>query len=326
MKSPIGNAVVRNQYSLVLPIATGFGMAEGLKIDGMVGYQLLARFLTTIDYANSTLTLTTPSAAPASAPNRGRHSVLYRRAGSPPISIAVDGVTTSAEVDTEAVPASISRCTVPRGTPGARRAGKDAPAVIGFGVGGPALRPASGASPRFKSGHISIPNGIASFAPPERAARSPTPSIRQTSGAPSYAASTSSSITGISSSCLPRMPLLTSRSHTIVPDSSSSTANGAYTVISPSWRTPAAAAGIARGDVILTVNGSSASNESRSRRYARCSQDPRGASSTCACARRRLRPRCNVDAGRLRLVGLMKAARPVIALPTMNVCISVVPS
>ena len=49
----IGGAVVRNQYMLVLPIATGFGVAEGMKIDGMVGYQFLARFLTTIDYANS---------------------------------------------------------------------------------------------------------------------------------------------------------------------------------------------------------------------------------------------------------------------------------
>src|SRR5579871_647619 len=52
----IGGAVVRNQYAIVLPIATGFGMAEGMRIDGMVGYQLLARFLTTVDYANSKIT------------------------------------------------------------------------------------------------------------------------------------------------------------------------------------------------------------------------------------------------------------------------------
>ena len=39
-------------------------------------------------------------------------------------------------------------------------------------------------------------------------------------------------------------------------------ANGAYTVISVMAGTPAAAAGIAKGDVILTVNGSPASNES----------------------------------------------------------------
>ncbi|MFY9886109.1 MAG: retropepsin-like aspartic protease, partial [Candidatus Cybelea sp.] len=95
----IGSAVIRNQYSLVLPIATGFGAAEGLKIDGMLGYQFLARFLTTIDYANSSLTLAMPSIGPATV--SGATPVGFYIAGTiPNIPIVVDGVTTTAEVDT----------------------------------------------------------------------------------------------------------------------------------------------------------------------------------------------------------------------------------
>ena len=74
----VGRAIVRNQYTLVLPISTGFGVAEGLKIDGMLGYQFLARFLTTIDYANSTLTLAMPSGPPGFGARRCGDCLLYR--------------------------------------------------------------------------------------------------------------------------------------------------------------------------------------------------------------------------------------------------------
>ncbi|MBV9333966.1 MAG: retropepsin-like domain-containing protein, partial [Candidatus Eremiobacteraeota bacterium] len=95
----VGSAIVRNQYALVLPIATGFGVAEGMRIDGMLGYQFPARYVTTIDYANSKLTLAMPSAPPAAAP--GAAPMQFFLDGTiPRINVNVGDVTVSAEVDT----------------------------------------------------------------------------------------------------------------------------------------------------------------------------------------------------------------------------------
>ncbi|MBV8066773.1 MAG: retropepsin-like domain-containing protein, partial [Candidatus Eremiobacteraeota bacterium] len=95
----VGNAVVRNQYAFVLPIATGFGLAEGMRIDGMLGYQFLARFLTTIDYAGETLTLAMPSAAPAAVSGAAPMQFFFDGT-TPRINVNVNAVTVSAQVDT----------------------------------------------------------------------------------------------------------------------------------------------------------------------------------------------------------------------------------
>lgn len=92
----IGNATILSQDFLVLPIATGFGAIEGVKIDGMVGYELPDRFLTTIAYANSTLTLTMPgTATPA-----GTAIPFFFDGTIPRVPISVDGVAADAELDT----------------------------------------------------------------------------------------------------------------------------------------------------------------------------------------------------------------------------------
>ena len=153
----VGDAVVRNQYCLVLPIATGFGMAEGMRIDGMVGYQFLARFLTTIDYADSKLTLAMPPSAPAAAAGAAaipfyfdRHDSAHpyhrrRRDDDRPKSTPV------------AAPAWSSRRHSSRRTPRSPRWQRRRPASIGFGVGGPSTR-GWGEYPRLQIGPYTIPN------------------------------------------------------------------------------------------------------------------------------------------------------------------------
>ena len=133
----VGNAVVRNQYTLVLPIASGFGVAEGMKIDGMIGYQFLARFLTTIDYANSKLTLANPRARRrAHRARRRSHSISTIRYRASPLQSTASS--TSAEVDTG------NRAGLELSSPflAAHAAiaalAKTPPGVVGFGVGGPA--------------------------------------------------------------------------------------------------------------------------------------------------------------------------------------------
>ena len=59
----VGDATLRNQVFAVAPVHAGFGMSSGKPVDGLIGFEVLARFLTTFDYANGRVVLRTPSAS-----------------------------------------------------------------------------------------------------------------------------------------------------------------------------------------------------------------------------------------------------------------------
>ncbi|MGB8908605.1 MAG: aspartyl protease family protein [Candidatus Cybelea sp.] len=255
----IGNALIRNQYSLVLPIATGFGVAEGLKIDGMVGYQLLARFLTTIDYANSKLTLAMPSVGPATVP--GAAPVGFYIAGTTPrIPITINGVTTSAEVDTG------NRAGLELSSPflGAHPAiaalAKTPPGVVGFGVGGPAYAKL-GRIPTLQIGPYTITNDIASFTYQSNGAFADPFNPANVGGAiwrrfdVTFDYAHSQLLLARNANF--DTPFGYDRSGIFLID-----ANGVYTVLSVFPGTPAAAAGLAKGDVIVAANGAPAASTS----------------------------------------------------------------
>jgi hypothetical protein len=93
----IGNAVVRHQVFLVEPIHKGFGMASGERVDGLIGFEVLARYVTTFDYAGRTLTFAMSSAAPAN----GAAIVPFVFFGSvPQVDCAIDGIPSQCTVDT----------------------------------------------------------------------------------------------------------------------------------------------------------------------------------------------------------------------------------
>lgn len=255
----VGNALVRNQYALVLPIATGFGVAEGMRIDGMLGYQFLARFLTTIDYANSKFTVAMPSSSPASAP--GAAAIPFFVDGTiPRISVGIDGVTASAEVDTG------NRAGLELSSPflGAHPAiaalAKTPPGVVGFGVGGPAYA-RLGRIPTLQIGPFAITNSIASFtyqsqgafADPFNPANIGAAILNRFSLIFDYAHQQLL----LAKNAQFGAPFTYDRSGLFLIDQ-----NSAYTVLSVLPGTPAAAVGLAKGDVVLTVNGAPASNES----------------------------------------------------------------
>ncbi|MGA9946300.1 MAG: aspartyl protease family protein [Candidatus Cybelea sp.] len=255
----IGNAVIRNQYSLVLPIATGFGVAEGLKIDGMVGYQLLARFLTTIDYADSKLTLAMPGVGPAAI--SGAAPVGFYIAGTVPrIPIVVNGITTSAEVDTGNRAGLELSSPFLAAHPAIAALAKTPPGVVGFGVGGPAYAKL-GRVPALQIGPYTIANSIASltyqstgaFADPFTPANVGGAIWRRFDVTFDY---THSQLL-LAKNANFDTPFGYDRSGLFLID-----ANGAYTVLSVFPGTPAAAAGLAKGDVIVTVNGAPAASTS----------------------------------------------------------------
>lgn len=254
-----GNAIVRDQYMLVLPIATGFGMAEGMRIDGMIGYQFLARFLTTIDYADSTLTLALPSAAPASI--AGAAPVPFTIDGTiPRIDVGVDGASTSAQVDTGSRGGLTLTSPFLAAHPAIAALAKTAPGVEGFGVGGPSYA-RLGRMPALQVGPYVIQNSIAAFGV-------------QSTGAfadPYNPANIGSAIWrrfNLTFDYAHHQLLLAKNSDFNAPGQYDRSGlfviddTGVYTIISVLPATPAAAAGLAKGDVILSINGAAASSQS----------------------------------------------------------------
>ena len=66
----VGDAMLRDQVFAVAPVRAGFGMSSSKPVDGLIGFEVLARFVTTFDYAKNQVVLRTPAAA-ASAPAGG---------------------------------------------------------------------------------------------------------------------------------------------------------------------------------------------------------------------------------------------------------------
>jgi hypothetical protein len=255
----IGTAVVHNQYTLVLPIATGFGVAEGIRIDGMIGYQLLARFETTIDYAHGKLTLAMPSAAPASAP--GAAAIGFYFAGTiPRIPIVVAGVSTTAEVDTGNRAALDLSSPFLATYPALAALAKTPPTVTGFGVGGPAYA-RLGRVPTLQIGPYELSNTVASFgvqnkgafADPFNPANIGGATLRHFDVTFDYAHQQILLAKGADFEAPPGYD----RSGLFLVD-----ANGAYTILAVTSGSPAAAAALAKGDVIIGINGAPAASDS----------------------------------------------------------------
>lgn len=247
-----GSAIVRNQYMLVLPIATGFGVAEGMRIDGMVGHQFLARFLTTIDYAGSMLTLAMPSAAPAMPPG-GAALHFFFDGTIPRIPVTVYGVPTTAEVDTGNRAGLELSSPFLATYPAIAALAKTQPSVVGFGVGGPAYA-RLGRIPSLLIGPYEITNTITSFTYQTKGAFADPYNPVNVGGAIWRRFTVTfdyphSQILLAKNSQFDTPPPF-DRSGLFLID-----ANGAYTVLSVLPGTPSAAAGMKKDDVILTING-----------------------------------------------------------------------
>ncbi len=255
----IGSATVRNQYMLVLPIGTGFGMAEGLEIDGMVGYQLLSRFLTTIDYGAQKMTLAMPPGAPAAVPG-AVPTAFFFDGTIPRIRVSIDGVSTQAEVDTGSRAALTLSSPFVAAHPDIAALAKTAPGVAGFGVGG-ASYARLGRVPRLQIGPYLIANSIAAFTEQSKGAFADPFNPANVGGA-IWRRFTVTFDYAHRQMLLAKngtfdAPFAYDRSGLFVID-----AKGAYTIVGIFPGSPAAAAGIGKGDVLVSVNGAPASGES----------------------------------------------------------------
>lgn len=255
----VGGAQIRNQYLLVLPIATGFGVAEGMRIDGMLGYQFLSRFLATVDYAGAKLTLAMPPALPTALP--GAVAIPFLFDGTiPNIPITIDGVAATAQVDTG------NRAGLELLSPflashsGIAGLAKTAPAVTGFGVGGPAYA-RLGRVPSLQIGPYGLSNVVTSFSVQAQGALADPFTPANIGGAVwrrfDLTFDYPHSRLLLAKNTLFDQPFSYDRSGLFLIDS-----GGAYTVLSVLGGSPAAAAKLAKGDVLLSVDGAPAANQS----------------------------------------------------------------
>jgi hypothetical protein len=95
----VGNAVLRHQVFAVESVRQGFGVGSGQRVDGLIGFEVLARYVTTFDYARRTVTL----AMPGGAPPAGADGLPLVFAGqAPQVACTIDGIPSECTVDTGA--------------------------------------------------------------------------------------------------------------------------------------------------------------------------------------------------------------------------------
>ena len=59
----VGDATLRKQVFVVGPVRAGFGMSSGKPVDGLIGFEVLSRFVTTFDYGKNEIVLRAPGSA-----------------------------------------------------------------------------------------------------------------------------------------------------------------------------------------------------------------------------------------------------------------------
>ena len=134
----MGAATVKDQYFAVLPVRQGFSVASGVPLDGLIGFEVLARYVTTFDYANRKLTFRMPS-APA-PPSSGADVVPFVfNQTIPQIVCQLDGVAGDCSVDTGSRAAISVLTPFWSAHPELMPANATGVGINGFGVGGPAL-------------------------------------------------------------------------------------------------------------------------------------------------------------------------------------------
>lgn len=130
----VGSALVTNQVFDVLPIAKSFGIAHGMPMDGMIGYEVLSRFVTTFDYGSKRVVFHMPGSY-APAPDATVIPIV-QYGTLPQFPCSIDNVPTTCTLDTGSRNAISLFTPFIEAHPNATPEKRTALGVNGFGVGG----------------------------------------------------------------------------------------------------------------------------------------------------------------------------------------------
>jgi hypothetical protein len=253
-KMQVGDAVLTNQLFGVAPTRQGFGVSAGRPVDGLIGWEVLARYVTTFDYADKTVTLSLPGTATAPGNAHVLPFVFYGT--QPQIACTIDGIPSECAIDTGARDTISFMGPFTTAHPQIVPATLTAPGVNGFGVGGPAI----GRLGRVASvgiGDITLTNLVAdysaqtqgAFAAPFVAANIGGNLLRRFTVTFDYRNGTMALVPNATL----HDPDVYERSGLFLIRHAGSTV-----VVDARPGTPAASAGIAKGDVIASIDGAPA--------------------------------------------------------------------
>ncbi|HTX59174.1 MAG TPA: aspartyl protease family protein [Verrucomicrobiae bacterium] len=133
----IGDATLKDQLFAVAPVRQGFGITAGQPVDGLIGFEVLSRFVTTFDYAGGRVVLQMPGTY--QAPAHAGVIPIVLDGTQPQFGCAIDGVLTECTIDTGSR-ASLSLFTpFIKAHPQVVPTALTADGVNGFGFGGAEL-------------------------------------------------------------------------------------------------------------------------------------------------------------------------------------------
>jgi membrane-associated protease RseP (regulator of RpoE activity) len=250
----IGAATIRNQDFLVLPIAAGFGMSEGVMIDGMFGPAVPDRFLTTINYMRGRLTLALQGDATPSAPT----APFFFDGTIPVLETTIDGVRARTDLDTGNRGQLYLSTPFVALHPAIAAYATTGVAVTGFGVGGPSYG-RLGRVPAISVGPFALHGVVAAFGTQHTGATADPFTDANLGGGAWNRFSLTLDYAHQRIFLLPNArygnPFEYDHSGMFVIDH-----HGSVTVVGVTPNTPAARAGLRKGDQILTVGGRSATS------------------------------------------------------------------
>ncbi len=133
----VGDALLTDQFFAIAPTRQGFGVSAGRPVDGLIGWEVLARYITTFDYANRRVVLSMPGTA---QPPANGHVVPFVFYGTQPqIACTIDGTPAECTIDTGARDTISFMTPFLAVNPQVVPATTTAVGVSGFGFGGPAM-------------------------------------------------------------------------------------------------------------------------------------------------------------------------------------------
>jgi hypothetical protein len=156
----IGDAVLKDQLFGVAPTRAGFGVSAGQQVDGVIGFEVLARFVTTFDYARDVVVLQMPGTTQL-AP--GSDVVPFVFNGTQPqFACGVDGIASQCTLDTGARDSLSFYGPFVAAHPQVVPKMLTQLGVTGFGWGGPAYGQL-GRLRELTFGSFSLPNVVADY-------------------------------------------------------------------------------------------------------------------------------------------------------------------
>ena len=248
----VGNALFNNQVFIVLPIAKGYGMVEGAQMDGVIGYEVLSRFVTTFDYGNKKIVFHAPGSYAPPPDATVMPFVLF--GATPQFVCGINNVQTTCSLDTGARNALSFYTPFVQAHASVVPAKLTEPGINGFGVGGP-YNGRLGRVQTLSFGGLTLRDLVGDYSGPGAGVLDLPFMGANVGGAVWKRFTMTLDYHQLTMTLTPNLDIgmrdQWDRSGAFLINS------GAIAIVDVRPGTPAAKAGLAKGDVITSVNGSS---------------------------------------------------------------------